>query len=1273
MIGTHVPPILTIKARQIQDWAKSQLEARSLLAVLLRKLVHSTGLGLRQVDFPGYDNAERKGWDGIVEASIPTPWIPEGLSGWEFGVRQRPGEKAEEDYKARVNSVPKSERENCTYVFVTPANWPGKTKWARSKNATGDWKEVRALDASDLEQWLEQSISGQIWLAEKLAIPVAGIETLDHFWRRWANASEPPMAPEIFEPSATAHLAKLQSWLMEDCGQPLTIAADSKDEALAFLAYLFERGEMSEHHKDIAVIFRSPEALKTLVASSGQMIPIVNTDEVERELAVVCRQFKCIAGRSRNTVGRKPDLAVDLLGYEEFETALAAMGIEGYVAAQLARETGRSPTILRRRRSNIEAIRTPLWAGDPKIARRLIPISLIGAWQATSKADREILSTLAEQPYSVIEETVARLLQLDDCPVWSIDHHRGVASKIDALFAISKMITAKDLTDFFTLAEYVLSETDPALDLPEERRWAAGLYGKVRNHSETLRESISEALVILSVHGDGLFRQRLGVNVEAHVAMLVRRLLTPLTPKKLQSSNDDLPRYAEAAPDEFLRLIEADLERPEPAVLKLLKPADSGPLGRCLRAGLLSALECLAWDPKKLSRVIGILAQLSRIQIDDNWLAKPIHSLAAVFRPWAPQTAAPLEERVKALENLVRRYPDTGWQICMEQFDPMPRFARYSYRPRRRSDASGVAKRVSDWDEVNPFLRRALDLALAWHAHDARTLGDLVECLSGLPDDEDQSAVWDLIDAWSRKATDERAKADLRERIRRWAFTRPSKRAGLGEIPRDRARDAYEELEPRDPVFKHAWLFADQWIDESRDEIEEEKPDFHARAQKIHELRMDAIKEVCGERGFDGVIDLLELSNAPHVIGQYAVPDGSPPEEPASFVRQCLSFSPGLERSIDGCLMGYLSRLDDHTIEATLSDVANEGSIDQTVRLLRCAPFHQHTWRLAHRQGEEVEARYWREVNPYRNRQSLSELGEAIDRLIEADRPRTALHITRYDLNEIQTSRLKRLLIAVGTVSSEPDSCIRIDPYHISEALISLDRRSDVNPNEMAQLELLFIGILHRSKHGIRNLERKICELPATFVQAVAMTCRNRDTTRDPPEWGRAEPGGNRERLPEIHDLLFQISRVPGSDDDGAINTHLLSAWVSEARELCSRYDCAEMGDQWIGKLLSNAPAEENGLWPCLPVCEAMEIAGSQRIAAAFSLWTRNSRGMVRRELYEGGDQERELAAKYRSWADHHRHEFPLVGGILDEIASSYDVEAARIDAKANVDKRLDS
>ena len=167
--------------------------------------------------------------------------------------------------------------------------------------------------------------------------------------------------------------------------------------------------------------------------------------------------------------------------------------------------------------------------------------------------------------------------------------YRGVASKIDALFAVNGFVTGRDLSNFFELATYVLSETDPALELPVDQQWMAGVYGKIRNHSAALRQGVCETLVILAVHGNNLFRARLGVDVELHISTLIHDLLTPLTLEKLLSQDDDLPRYAEAAPDTVLTILEADLRQPEPVVLGLLKPAESGLFGRCLRTGLLWA------------------------------------------------------------------------------------------------------------------------------------------------------------------------------------------------------------------------------------------------------------------------------------------------------------------------------------------------------------------------------------------------------------------------------------------------------------------------------------------------------------------------------------------------------------------------------------------------------------------------------------------------------------------------------------------------------------
>ncbi len=1268
-VRPHVPDFLTVTARDIDRWADSKA-ARDRLPVLLRKLIHSTGLDLRHVDFPGYDNAERKGWDGRIETDAATPWIPEGKSGWEFGVGKEPRRKAEHDYAARLRSVPPDERAECAFVFVTPRNWPGKTAWTGNKRAAGDWKEVRAFDASDLEQWLEVSVPARIWLAEELGLPVDGFETLDACWRRWAEASEPALTPAIFAPSLSAYRDAFRGWLGKQPDRPFTVAADSKGEALAFLACLFEEDGANARWQDLAAVFDSVEALRKLAASNAPFLPVVHTDEVERELAAVYRQRHCIAVRPRNAVDFKPDIALELLDHGAFRKALVDMGIDESDIDRLARESGRSPTILRRRLSEIPAVRKPEWAADDRIARALIPMALVGAWRGDFDADREVVSFWGGEGYDRIEENTAQFLQFNDCPIWSVGPYRGVASKIDALFAIAEYVTEQDLTNFFFLVEHVLSKNDPALELPESRRWAAELYGKVRDHSPALREGVCETLVLLSVHGNDLFRHRLGTDVEACVSQTIRNLLAPLTLEKLLSHENDLPRYAEAAPEEFLDMIETDLRQPEPTVLALLKPAGSAMFGRCPRTGLLWALECLAWKPRRLGRVSAILARLSRTVLDDNWTNKPIASLEEIYRSWLPQTAASFEERMRSLETLVMRFRDIGWRICIGQFNKgMPQMARPTYRPRWRSDASGVGCARVPAEEFHQYRRKALDLVLAWpkHDHNHNTLGDLVELVGEMPD-EDRSRVWDLIDQWATSDADDKARANLRDRIRRFAFVNRSQRFLNGET---RHRVAYAKLEPADLVVRHAWLFADG-IGFSVDETEEF--DMKKQAGEIRQLRDKAMTEIWETRGFEGVMALVVFGGHPKVMGISLTSTIENPVDRIDFLLKCLSISGDREKQMDSCLQGFLRSLGDDAREALIVSTAAQANTDRIVRLVRSAPFRQGTWRLLDRFGAGIRERYWREVTPEWDLHGEAELAELIDRLIAAKRPHAAFGAAPWDWSLIETSRLKRLLFEAGAVDAERKELYRLQPYQISKGLDTLAGRASVTPEEMARLEVIYIDALELGKHDIPNIERRIAESPMFFVQMLAGGFERNDSGEDPPEWKIEDPEHHRRIAITAHLFPRRIRRVPGVGEDEKIDTGKLFAWVIKARQLCAEYGRTKIGDIYIGQILSKAPHDEDGSWPCLPVCKVMEriAIASPDIGQAFALDVRNSRGATMRAMGEGGAQERTLADKYRNWARQRAFSYPRVGGILESIAEYYDRDAVRADNNAEIRARIE-
>ena len=473
-----------------------------------------------------------------------------------------------------------------------------------------------------------------------------------------------------------------------------------------------------------------------------------------------------------------------------------------------------------------------------------------------------------------------------------------------------------------------------------------------------------------------------------------------------------------------------------------------------------------------------------------------------------------------------------------------------------------------------------------------------------------------------------------------FAFTRRGRLRGLNDATKNRARLAYKKLQPHDLVIRYAWLFAQHWVEPSTDEIEDENFDYDKHGEEMQNLRANAMKEIWAERGFDGVTKLLSQSNAPDRVGSSLGMSMTDANMQADLLQQCLSTTDDLEKKFDFCIHGFLSALKDEAQSAILSAVAKDLDTDRIVRLFRQTPFGQDTWRLLDQYSEEIRARYWRKVIPYWNHHSEADLNEIIDRLLEAKRPRAAFHVVHCDWRQIETARLKRLLLKVATVDAEPAEWYRVDDYHISAALDSLDGRTGVRPDEMAQFEFLYIEALDQSEHGIPNLELQIADSPIFFVQLLALAFKRNDGGQDPPEWRIEDREHRKGLISAAYELLRQIQRIPGTDQDGKIKTETLHAWVTEVRRLCAEHGRGEIGDEKIGELLSKAPAEQDGDWPCLPVCEVMERIASQEIGTGFNIGVYNGRGVHLRE--EGGVQERALAAQYKDWSKLREFDFSL-------------------------------
>ena len=1098
-----------------------------------------------------------------------------------------------------------------------------------------------------------------------------GVATLDQIWLEWVGVTEPELPEDLFNAAAERHHGRLEKWLKEPPTQPLVVTADSMLEALAFLRCALKRvAQGCPGAYERAVVIRSMTDFKAIPGNSSNFVAIVASSEVETALAGLQKKTHTVIVRGRNTVSGEADIALDLLGYEPFREALRGIGLDDSRIDRLARESARSPTILRRRLAQVEAVRVPAWASEDAVARRLTPLIFVGAWDSNSEADREILGCLTNGHYGEVERTIAQLQAMDEPPVWSIGHLRGVVSKVDALYAAHRALTPEDLENFLFAAEHVLSEEDPALELPEDKRWAADLYGKSRNHSAALRQGLCDTLVLLAVHGNAFVGERLGVDLEAAVNAVVRRLLTPSAASTWLSQKKDLPQYAEAAPDTFLSIVEADLESGDSQIAALFVPADAGIFGDCPRTGMLWALEMLAWKPERLTRITYVLAKLCAWKIDDNWGHTPIGTLKSIFRFWMPQTAATVEQRNRALETLTGKFPDVGWQVSVDQFNPASRVGHFSSKPRWRADAYDAGE-VATVGEGRQGQRKAVELALDWPAHDERTLGVLVDRLEALSS-EYRNRVWDLISAWNDTGPSDTRKAVLRERIRRSTLTRRRRHHDADDTGRERARQTYDLLAPRNLIARHQWLFLHHWVEESAGELEDEEIDHQKREERIARQRHEALQEVWAESELIGIRQLCQGGDASRIVGWHMA-------EICTEVQKAVDFLEGMmaERSEElrdkcwQCIAGFLAKLElqdrDDILGRLLTGLGSDE--DSCIRLLCHAPFDDGTWQQVDGLCERLKGRYWREVAPYWNWHDASAIATFVDELLNVDRPRAAFHAAQMDWKELDSPRLICLLREVATNGAEPPGYYRIDAHYVSKALETLEQRGDTSREDLARLEFLFVEALEHSRHGIPNLEAQLAETPSLFMEALAHAFKRNDGGEDPAEW-RISNSDNRAAVArDAFALLTNASRIPGTQADASIDVDKLNAWLKQVRRLAREYGRIKIADQMIGQLISHCPPGADGVWPCEPVREALDGVGSQEIATGMVVGIRNARGGTLRG--EGGAQERALAEQYRSWAREVAFEYPFTANMLEQVATSYDHEAKWWDNEDGVRQRL--
>lgn len=1259
-----------ISGDDLVDWSQRR-ESAAKLPLLVRRLLATT-MPLQALEMRGDSGVQLPGWDGVVRATQESPWCPVGMSYWECTV-ETSRDKFDRDFTKRSAATP-SHAARSTYVAVTAGRFPSKQRWCAEKREARSWGDVRLLDADDLAAWLEQSPATSLWMADELGRSTVAASPPEAFLLAWSHATTPPLPADLtlLGPSRTEAAQQLRRVALEAMdllqrpgASPgrravIYVAAPHEAEARVFaLAAILNDPEHDRRERLSArtVVVESADTWRWLVRASSPRNPTVLVPAFEgADLASAASRAVVIAPAS---IARR-DAAVRLeeyLPYDALERRLRQLGLSRDESERLVRGAGGRLWDVRQM---LDATTAPSWTRNYAPAL-WVPLLLVGRWRPGYEADRNVVGALGVDPEELVR--LCEALSQEDPPAIrrAEEGDRDVTWEWSAPESVwvqcARVVTEVDLRRFGEVARDVFETQDPRFDVPASERFAHGSMDRRQRPSSELREGIATTIARLTWPDARVEGTAVGRKGSAIAAGAVRAALVPSW-KRWASLEHQLPLLAEASPEEFLAALERSLAVGDEGCSHLL--AEEGDFSSP-HTGLLWALERLAWSRRWMPRAVAALAVLAARDPGGRLVNRPLRSLAGVLDVLVPQTVAPVEDRLAALDRVLSTAPDVGWQLALAilpsqhggliQQSARPVHMRVEGMPEKVAVFAGYA------DVAREVLERTIRAAETSPSRWVKLLDDV-----GSLDDELALRVLAALDEIRGQLQDDDALVwtALRKLAQR------TQRKRNADDPVLCAVEALKEnLSPARLAVRAAWLFGGTTA------LDLDGPDWRRSEQVAANRRDDALQELSAlPDPWEELTELARRTPMPRLLGWHLA---SSPLVPQVLDRHHLGPLPGrLREGTASFLLALANSRGDEWLLAELRALANAGRVDEVVDVVVSMPKVSRQMQLVSRLGAPVDEGYWRKVVWF-NTDDLDDeqLLVFVSSLLHQQRPAAAvLALTsnreRTVSGKLYVAALEALVDSMG--APETDAFLKdvSASWNVEQCLLAVDRAGDVDEQTLARVELRLFGLIAHSGRSAKALYSVISSNPAEFAHLLQVLYRPRGVP--PPE---EPPTPNEQRAAQAAwRLLHEWHGYPGAHLPPAEREQALESWAETVFTLAEEAGRGLIARHEVANVLARAPAAEDGAWPCLAARRLLEREPDDELSHGLRLAKFNLRGAWTKSYGEGGQQEREIATEFRRGAELTRRDWPRTAAMLDLMADRYEEDARHEDEEARTDMR---
>ena len=1257
-----------INENQLDNWVRGNAaKAQGIVVELVWRLICASCPSPQQRRFPLGDSIGQHGADGTLETEYEfLPFVPEGKSVWEIGTNVDARAKANRDYKSSSAVTPEAIRGETTFIFVTPLSgrrgWADSWKpegietWLTDKRSRGDWKDVRVLDGTNLIEWISMFPAVGYWLAGLVNQLPDDFDTIESHWHLLSAFGEPPpLIPKLFIINREQAAEKLKRLLVDRIDSQLRLDTrfpqHLKDFVSAYVASLPEAERYEIQNR--VLIFDSKEALKKACSLNeshifvadfsldGDSGPQLIQAALNRRHAVV---FSSAPGGAPH--GNACELFHPRIS--QMKEALIKSGYSEERARSLTNHAGRDLSALLRLIQGLSA--HPDWATQSE-ASDLAIAHFLGQWQEESEGDREAAEALSGKPYGEWIVKIRKAASAKSAPLEFLNGRWKFTSRYEPWLYLGKLIGPEVLERFEKISITVLSEADPRLELPKEKRFAVDIYGKGPRYSSRIREGIAETLSLLGSHGESLTACPHG-QPQLIVSRVVRELLSEADSKRWASLDDVLPLLAEAAPDIFLDAVEDASEKADEPFSGVF--AEEGDVlfgGGSFVTGLLWALESLAWSGDNLIRVCGILANLASIDPGGRWENRPINSLITILLPWLPQTTGGADKRHASLRTIARDHPDVAWNILLALLPRQHQTSMHTHRPKWRDYIPEDWRVGAVWGQIWRDQAVYADLALKLARNDPERLASLLKyyfrmhpeysnfayvlrerlqskAIISLPDDQ-RLELWTTI---INKVTNHRKYADSPA----WAIN--------GETLQELEAVA-DKIKPKEPEVRHKRLFSGRDFD-----LYEDKGNWEEQRNRLTQSRINALREILNRKGFDGLKKFWRSVEAPHEVGNAYGSDAERADD-AQVLPTLLNS--GVDSDLRFAVSYIWRRFVLNKWDWVDSIDRSKWSVDSKATFFAALPFVNGVWERVTAELAENESIYWKCARVHPERGDLDRIEYAIEQLINNNRPDAAIQCIW--LGDIWGGEYSELALrALETISDEN----HIDAHTIGEAFSHLQEDEEVDKNRLAAMEIKFLGILNKFSYAQpRTLYRQLAESPDFFCQTIQLVYRSKKKGDQNSEEKHELDEEKKFIAERAYRLLSEWDHPPGLMVDRTFDGKRLHDWVVDVKNRCSETGHWDIASNHIGKVLFYAPQDSKGLW-VEPVCELLNSKDGFYYREGLENQIFNSRGV---HGFSGGKEEIELAEQWENVADYaDSGGFSRLANTLRQLGKTYREEAKR-------------